>query len=194
MQKMQESPPLPIRVDASSTTKKKKLEYDCENYDRVATRDLESSKPPVFIGRSRSQATTSSRVAPTLDCSSTSTIAVATEKHLPNGDLYTGSFSGNVPHGTGKYLWADGCMYEGEWKRGKASGKGRFSWPSGATFEGEFKSGRMEGCGTFIGSDGDTYRGSWSGDRKHGYGQKHYRNGDYYEGSWRRNLQDGHGR
>ena len=33
----------------------------------------------------------------------------ATEKHLPNGDLYIKSFSGNVPHGSGKYLWSDGC-------------------------------------------------------------------------------------
>ncbi|XP_059630816.1 phosphatidylinositol 4-phosphate 5-kinase 2-like [Cornus florida] len=139
-----------------------------------------------LIGRSRSQATTR-RVTPT-------TTVATVEKSLPNGDLYTGNFSGNTPNGSGKYLWTDGCMYEGEWKRGKAHGKGKFSWPSGATYEGEFKSGRMEGSGTFIGSDGDTYRGSWSSDRKHGYGQKRYANGDFYEGWWRRNLQDGHGR
>lgn len=134
--------------------------------------------------RSRSQATTR-RVSP----------AVATaEKRLPNGDLYTGTFLGNVPHGSGKYLWADGCMYEGEWKKGKANGKGKFSWPSGATYEGVFKSGRMEGSGTFTGSDGATYKGTWVADKKHGYGEKRYANGDVYEGSWRRNFQDGHGR
>lgn len=105
-----------------------------------------------------------------------------------------GSFSGNVPNGSGKYLWKDGCMYEGKWKRGKASGKGKFSWPSGATYEGEFKSGRMEGFGVFTGSDGDSYCGSWSSDRKHGYGQKRYANGDYYEGWWKKNLQEGKGR
>ncbi|KAL6512071.1 Phosphatidylinositol 4-phosphate 5-kinase 1 [Orobanche gracilis] len=116
------------------------------------------------------------------------------EKRLPNGDLYIGTFTNNTPHGSGKYLWKDGCMYEGEWKKGKASGIGKFSWPSGATFQGEFKSGRMEGTGTFFGSDGDMYRGYWSGDRKHGYGVKHYSNGDYYEGHWKKNLQDGQGR
>ncbi|KAI3672973.1 hypothetical protein L6452_39078 [Arctium lappa] len=176
--------------DNTFATKKKKSEEETE------------PKPLVSVSRSRSQAA-ARRVAPT------TTVAVAlsvpetlattsgsptTEKHLPNGDLYIGSFSGNVPHGSGKYLWSDGCMYEGDWKRGKASGKGKFSWPSGATYEGEFKSGRMEGSGTFTGSDGDTYRGSWSSDRKHGYGQKRYSNGDYYEGTWRRNLQDGQGR
>ncbi|GAV76221.1 PIP5K domain-containing protein/MORN domain-containing protein [Cephalotus follicularis] len=147
--------------------------------------------PPVHVSRSRSQVTTR-RVIP--DATTSATGAVASEKALPNGDLYIGSFSGSVPHGSGKYLWRDGCMYEGEWRRGKASGKGKFSWPSGATFEGEFKSGRMEGFGTFTGSDGDTYRGSWSSDRKHGYGQKRYANGDFYEGHWKKNLQDGHGR
>ena len=99
-----------------------------------------------------------------------------------------------MPHGSGKYLWTDGCMYEGEWKRGKASGKGKFSWPSGATYEGNFKSGWMEGFGTFTGSDGDTYRGSWIADRKHGTGQKRYANGDHYEGLWKKNVQDGKGR
>ncbi|KAI5383967.1 Phosphatidylinositol 4-phosphate 5-kinase 2, variant 2 [Lathyrus oleraceus] len=117
-----------------------------------------------------------------------------TDKSLPNGDIYTGALSGNTPHGTGKYLWSDGCMYEGEWRKGKASGKGKFSWPSGATYEGEFKSGRMEGFGSFIGVDGDVYRGTWFADRKNGFGEKRYGNGDVYEGWWRCNLQDGEGR
>ncbi|XP_022895304.1 phosphatidylinositol 4-phosphate 5-kinase 3-like [Olea europaea var. sylvestris] len=104
------------------------------------------------------------------------------EKHLPNGDLYIGTFANNTPHGSGKYLWKDGRMYEGDWLRGKASGKGKFSWPSSVTFEGDLKAGRIEGSGTFVGSDGDMYRGSWSVDWKHGYGVKHYNNGDYYEG------------
>ncbi|KAL0799111.1 hypothetical protein Bca101_054286 [Brassica carinata] len=146
---------------------------------------LAKPSPPTMT-RSRSQVATR-RVTPTPP-------ALEIEKPLPNGDLYIGSFSGGFPHGSGKYLWSDGCMYEGEWKRGKASGKGRFSWPSGATYEGEFKSGRMEGFGTFTGADGDTYRGTWAADRKHGHGQKRYANGDFYEGTWRRNLQDGRGR
>ncbi|KAF8092622.1 hypothetical protein N665_0407s0002 [Sinapis alba] len=136
--------------------------------------------------RSKSQGATR-RVTPTPPPSDV-------EKPLPNGDLYTGTFSGGFPNGSGKYLWNDGCMYEGEWKRGKANGKGKFSWPSGATYEGEFKSGRMEGFGAFIGADGDTYRGHWIADRKHGHGEKRYVNGDFYDGTWRRNLQDGRGR
>ncbi|KAK2971005.1 hypothetical protein RJ640_023437 [Escallonia rubra] len=171
----------PFSEDNTTTTTKKKRSEE----------ERETEPKPVIVTRPRSQSTTR-RVTPAAVASASSPAAL--EKHLQNGDLYIGSFSGHVPHGSGKYLWADGCMYEGDWKRGKASGKGKFSWPSGATFEGEFKSGRMEGFGTFTGSDGDTYRGSWTSDRKHGYGQKRYVNGDYYEGSWRRNLQDGQGR
>ncbi|KAJ0040921.1 hypothetical protein Pint_27460 [Pistacia integerrima] len=140
--------------------------------------------------RTRSHQTNTRRVTPTRDQQP----SVVVEKILPNGDLYTGGFSGNVPHGKGKYVWSDGCMYEGEWKRGKAYGKGKFSWPSGATYQGHFKSGRMDGEGTFIGVDGDTYKGSWNNDRKHGYGEKRYANGDVYEGSWKFNLMDGHGK
>ncbi|XP_077224341.1 phosphatidylinositol 4-phosphate 5-kinase 1-like [Tasmannia lanceolata] len=117
-----------------------------------------------------------------------------TTKLLPNGDLYTGTFTGTLPHGTGKYLWKDGCMYEGSWRRGKASGKGKFSWPSGAIYEGEFKAGKMEGSGTFTGPAGDTYSGDWIANRKHGFGRKSYVNGDFYEGFWKRDLQEGKGR
>ncbi|XP_042434163.1 phosphatidylinositol 4-phosphate 5-kinase 1-like isoform X1 [Zingiber officinale] len=144
--------------------------------------------------RSRSQGGGGRRVAPAVGPPDEEAAAEVAEKVLANGDMYTGSFVGNGPHGRGKYLWADGCMYEGEWRRGKAAGKGKFSWPSGATFEGDFRSGRMEGFGTFTGSEGDTYRGLWVADRKHGYGCKWYANGDYYEGGWRRNLQEGRGR
>ncbi|XP_031390516.1 phosphatidylinositol 4-phosphate 5-kinase 2 [Punica granatum] len=180
-----------------SPTKKKKGESE-ESRALTLTDEAQEPRPPpqpplppleFVISQGRSQPGTR-RVTPT----TTSVSSAAVERLLPNGDLYIGSFSGNVPHGSGKYLWADGCMYEGEWRRGKASGKGKFSWPSGATFEGEFKTGRMEGTGTFVGPDGDMYKGSWSGDRKHGYGQKRYANGDSYDGLWRRNLQDGRGR
>jgi len=116
------------------------------------------------------------------------------EKLLPNGDFYTGQWSNNFPHGTGKYLWTDGCMYEGEWHQGKTMGKGKFSWPSGATYEGEFKNGFMDGVGMYIGACGATYRGTWAMNLKHGNGKKSYANGDYYDGEWRSGQQDGYGR
>ncbi|KAK9024000.1 hypothetical protein V6N11_004184 [Hibiscus sabdariffa] len=116
------------------------------------------------------------------------------EKALPKGDFYTGQWSGNLPHGDGKYLWPDGCVYIGEWYKGKMMGKGKFSWPSGATYEGEFSSGYMDGKGTYTGFSGDTYKGSWVMNYKHGEGIQSYANGDHYEGEWRGGLQDGRGK
>jgi len=116
------------------------------------------------------------------------------EKALCNGDLYTGLWLDNLPHGHGKYLWTDGCMYLGEWYKGKTMGKGKFGWFSGATYEGDFKGGYMDGRGTFTGSSGDAYRGYWVMNLRHGQGTQSYANGDCYDGDWRRGSQDGHGR
>ncbi|GLT70872.1 hypothetical protein SLA2020_429250 [Shorea laevis] len=153
------------------------------------------------VGRSRSQGGTR-RVTPTTLTNSPALTAgnacgpsVSVEKGLPNGDLYIGSFAGSAPHGSGKYLWTDGCMYEGDWRRGKASGKGKFSWPSGATYEGDFKSGRMEGFGTFIGSDGDTYRGGVElrSEAREGEGRYVWKNGNEYVGDWKNGVISGRG-
>eukprot|EP00249_Psilotum_nudum_P013196 c24207_g2_i1 orf=853-3435(+) len=116
------------------------------------------------------------------------------EKNLPNGDIFVGSWQGNLFEGTGKYLWSDGCMYEGEWGKGKISGKGKVSWPSGATYEGDFVAGYMHGMGSYTGVDGATYRGSWKLNEKHGFGIKSYADGDVYEGSWKQGVPEGLGR
>ncbi|GFY96669.1 phosphatidylinositol-4-phosphate 5-kinase 1 [Actinidia rufa] len=174
------------------------LSLDEEKENAVLEREAETKQvvaAPAIAGcRASNRRVTPTAAADDAGFSAAATTSAAAERRFPNGNLYIGSFSGNAPHGSGKYLWADGCMYEGEWRRGKASGKGKFSWPSGATFEGGFKSGRIEGFGVFIGSEGDSYRGWWSGDRKHGHVEKRYANGDFYDGAWRRNLPDGHGR
>ncbi|KAL9252409.1 Phosphatidylinositol 4-phosphate 5-kinase 1-like protein [Drosera capensis] len=135
--------------------------------------------------RSRSHATTR-RVTPT----PTSSIH---SKRLPNGDTYTGSISGTIPHGTGHYVWADGCVYVGEFRHGQPHGKGTFTWPSGAVYEGEFRSGHMDGTGTFKGIEGDVYRGKWMRDIREGYGEKRYRDGERYAGMWRRGVREGKG-
>ncbi|XP_024516069.1 phosphatidylinositol 4-phosphate 5-kinase 9 [Selaginella moellendorffii] len=116
------------------------------------------------------------------------------ERTLSNGDFYAGSWQGNLPEGTGKYLWSDGCMYEGEWGNGIKTGRGRISWPSGATYEGELLCGNLHGRGVYTGVDDTTYKGSWRMNLKHGEGVKSYANGDVYEGFWKAGLQHGDGR
>ncbi|MFS7931653.1 putative 1-phosphatidylinositol-4-phosphate 5-kinase [Helianthus anomalus] len=119
---------------------------------------------------------------------------VHVENIFSNGDIYMGQWvAENCPHGSGKYLWADGCMYFGEWWKGRMNGRGKFSWPSGATYEGRFKNCYMDGEGTFTGSLNHTYKGCWVMNKKHGKGSMSYANGDHYEGDWRKGLYDGEG-
>ncbi|WOL18959.1 phosphatidylinositol 4-phosphate 5-kinase 9 [Canna indica] len=117
-----------------------------------------------------------------------------TEVILPNGEKYSGTLLGNMPEGSGKYIWTDGCTYEGEWRRGMRHGHGRMSWTSGAVYDGEFSSGYMHGNGTYIGPDNLTYKGRWKLNLKHGLGHQTYPNGDVFEGSWIQGVIEGHGK
>ena len=54
-------------------------------------------------------------------------------KGLANGsgfakgiDTYEGKFKKGLPHGDGKYIWADGSIYVGGWYKGKQSGEGTY--------------------------------------------------------------------
>lgn len=44
-------------------------------------------------------------------------------------DTYEGHFSKGLPHGSGKYTWANGNIYEGELAKGLANGKGIMIYP-----------------------------------------------------------------
>ncbi|KAL0338518.1 UNVERIFIED_CONTAM: Phosphatidylinositol 4-phosphate 5-kinase [Sesamum angustifolium] len=103
---------------------------------------------------------------------------------LPHGESYSGSLLGNIPEGSGDYVWADGCKYEGEWRRGMRHGYGKIQWPSGAVYDGEFAGGYMHGTGTYTRSDNLTYKGRWRLNLKHGLGYQNFPNGDVFEGSW----------
>ncbi|KVH90510.1 MORN motif-containing protein [Cynara cardunculus var. scolymus] len=116
------------------------------------------------------------------------------ELKLPNGEFYSGSLLGNVPEGSGKYVWSSGCKYEGEWRRGMWHGSGKLHWPSGANYEGEFSGGYMQGTGTYIRSDKLVYKGRWRLSRKHGLGYQAFPNGDIFEGSWIQGSPDGPGK
>ena len=59
------------------------------------------------------------------------------KKKLANGsgtakgtDTYTGEFKKGLPHGNGKYTWANGDEYDGEWSKGKKQGKGKMAYAS----------------------------------------------------------------
>ncbi|KAI3522875.1 hypothetical protein L1887_00927 [Cichorium endivia] len=127
--------------------------------------------------------------------SSTETVAFRYgDLKLPNGEFYSGHLHGNVPEGSGTYVWSRGCKYEGEWRRGMWHGYGKLHWPSGAHYEGEFSGGYMQGTGTYIRADKLVYKGRWRLSRKHGLGYQTYPNGDSFEGSWIQGSPDGPGK
>ncbi|XP_074312015.1 phosphatidylinositol 4-phosphate 5-kinase 9 isoform X2 [Silene latifolia] len=113
---------------------------------------------------------------------------------LSNGEFYHGSMLGNVPEGSGKYIWSDGCVYEGEWRRGMRHGCGKLMFPSGAVYEGEFSGGYMHGEGSYAWPGHMTYRGRWRLSLKHGLGYQTYANGDIFEGSWIQGTPEGPGK
>ncbi|XP_065025036.1 phosphatidylinositol 4-phosphate 5-kinase 9-like [Musa acuminata AAA Group] len=117
-----------------------------------------------------------------------------TEVTLPSGDKYCGTLLGNVPEGSGKYVWSNGCAYEGEWRRGMRHGHGKIMWSSGAVYDGEFSGGYMHGNGTYSGPDNLTYKGRWKLNLRHGLGYQTYPNGDIFEGSWIQGVIEGHGK
>ncbi|XP_059296602.1 phosphatidylinositol 4-phosphate 5-kinase 9-like [Lycium ferocissimum] len=113
---------------------------------------------------------------------------------LPNGESYSGSLLGNIPEGSGKYVWSDGTRYDGEWRHGMRHGHGKLEWPSGAVYDGEFSGGYMHGEGMHIAPDIVTYMGRWRLNLKHGLGYQVYPNGDYFEGSWIQGKPEGPGK
>lgn len=113
---------------------------------------------------------------------------------LLNGESYSGSLLGNVPEGSGKYAWSDGCKFEGEWRCGMRQGYGKLQWPSGAVYEGEFSGGYMHGTGTYTRHDKMIYKGRWRLNLKHGLGYQIYPNGDILEGSWIQGSPEGPGK
>jgi 1-phosphatidylinositol-4-phosphate 5-kinase len=127
------------------------------------------------------------------DASQTNSDSRDGELILPNGDIYRGALSGNTPHGSGCYIWSDGCVYEGEWRRGLRHGQGKTLWPTGAAYTGDYSGGYIYGQGTYTGLNNSTYKGGWKLNLKHGLGLQKYPNGDIFEGSWVHGEIQGHG-
>ncbi|MCD9643358.1 Phosphatidylinositol 4-phosphate 5-kinase 9 [Datura stramonium] len=125
---------------------------------------------------------------------SESTSLTVRDLFLPNGESYSGSLLGNIPEGSGKYVWSDGSWYEGEWRHGMRHGRGKLEWPTGAVYDGEFSGGYMHGKGMHIAPDKVTYRGRWRLNLKHGLGYQVYPNGDFFKGSWIRGKPEGPGK
>lgn len=69
---------------------------------------------------------------------------------LANGDIYTGAFRDDQPHGPGTYLWQSDAAQRGN------------------HYVGEFRAGKRDGFGVLLTATGDRYEGQWHDDVRAG--------------------------
>ncbi|KAA8531303.1 hypothetical protein F0562_006012 [Nyssa sinensis] len=186
----------------ATTTKNTKSEDDEEPEVVVAP------TPSVAAVRTRSQAG-SRRVTPAFDCGGATTTIIV-EKVQPNRDLYTGTFWGNVPHGTGKSrrvtptidagatttverVLPNGDLYKGTFWGNVPHGTGKYVWADGCMYEGEWRRGKANGKGKFSWPSGATYEGEFKSGRMDGIGTFIGADGDTYRGSWVSDRKHGFG-
>jgi len=108
--------------------------------------------------------------------------------NFDNGEKYVGQVKDNLPHGQGKFTYADtdelkDYVYEGEWKDGVKHGQGKMSYITSnglIIFEGEFKDGALNGKGSWslLGTADPTQwfnvEGEFKDGKIHGQGCKTY--------------------
>jgi hypothetical protein len=112
----------------------------------------------------------------------------------PNGDVYTGEWLDDYPHGKGKFTYANGEVYEGEWLERQRHGKGKFSGVNGEFYRGEWFKGKRHGQGKYTFSNNEVYEGGWVNGMQSGLGKYTNANGDVYEGEWLKGDQHGQGK
>ena len=109
------------------------------------------------------------------------------------GGEYVGSWRNSQPHGSGRYVWANGEAYEGEWYKGLRMGTGRQVWPDGGCYSGCWLEGEASGPGRHVFGDGSEYIGEWSGGKCHGEGKWEWQDGSRYQGQWTEDQRHGKG-
>ena len=82
----------------------------------------------------------------------------------PNGDIYTGTLSGNLKSGKGTYTWANGAHYTGAWSGDQMSGTGTYYFGKNEKnnyLKGEFSVNAPLGTITYVSSAGIRYDTTW---------------------------------
>ena len=96
--------------------------------------------------------------------------------HSRSGDTWSGNVDEGLPHGEGRYVFADsrlevkGKIHGDSLDALAFSGQGFMKWPDGSSFEGTLTGSQFEGRGTFCWANGDRYDGEWIQSKRHGIG------------------------
>ena len=110
-----------------------------------------------------------------------------------NGDVYNGEFNNGYMQGVGSYKFANGDLYTGGWEKGLTKGQGVLQYQNGNRYVGGWQSGLRHGKGKLYYRSGSVYESYWSQDEKEGKGLMTYRNGERYIGDYKNNNPHGHG-
>ena len=139
------------------------------------------------------------------------------EIHYPNGNIYTGPFTGFKANKKGKVVFANKDCYEGElkddnfegygiltdhlgneskgdWKNNMKNGDFMEIYVDGSSYEGPFVDNQKEGFGLFKWNDGSFYRGIFQNDNINGKGRLEWPNNRSYEGEWLDGKMHGNGK
>lgn len=111
------------------------------------------------------------------------------------GGIYEGYLKDGLPHGRGKYEYADHSLYEGEFRFGIFHGNGVIqSSTTGDVYDGQFRDGSEHGLGRLVMSNGVTHEGDYRKGAMEGLGRVQFQSGDFFVGGFTGNgLPHGHG-
>ena len=129
--------------------------------------------------------------------------SVGTNSHgymmSPDGSVYEGEVTGNVPNGRGTVTDMRGTHQRGEWRNGRAYRlSGTWVGPDGTKEEGTWNLDGNKSGGTITYPDGRVYKGDWrivagKSELPHGSGTMTWPDGRKYVGQFQNGRMDGRG-
>lgn len=111
----------------------------------------------------------------------------------PNGFIYEGALSKDVPYGQGKLTLRDGKVFEGEFVNGVLQGQPRSLTTLWYHYEGDMLNGEPHGQGKKTFQNGEVWEGEFCESIFVGRGKISYPDGRVTEGEFRNNLLNGFG-
>jgi len=144
------------------------------------------------------------------------TLVEKPRQKLPNGDMYSGQWSGpnmqgwgrlereglgvyegsmvhNRIAGEGKLVKLNGDVFEGQWQNSVEHGLGTYRYSDGSSYQGQWNHGTKSGFAKEIVSDGASFEGQFVSGKRHGSGIYKSSDGSAFEGQFKHDLMDGEG-
>jgi hypothetical protein len=113
--------------------------------------------------------------------------------YLPDGSIYEGMWTANLPNGHGRLVFSSCDYFEGHFELGVICGNGRLNRNDQSYYEGNWMNNLPHGEGVEGWADGQLYEGGYRYGKKHGTGRFIWEAASYYEGEFVENFMEGKG-